>query len=493
MNRTLLIMLASVIAIVGMLFLLREPGPRSDQSEPLMLFCAASNRAVIEAIRTDYEEEYGREVQVQYGPSQNLLSSTEISEVGDLFLPADDSFLSMAREKDLIVEQIPIAKMHAGIAVEKGNPKGIRSLSDLLRSDVRFVQANPEAAAIGVITRKTLQATGQWEPLEKATIGFRTTVTEVANDLVIGAADAGIVYDAVLHTYPKLEFVRIPELDAAGATVAIGVIESTDQPSAALHFARYITARDRGLKRYQEHGFVVSGGDEWSDVPELSLFAGAMLRPAIDDTIKNFEQREGVQVNRVYNGCGILVGQMEAGQHPDAYFACDQEFMNQVQDLFASPVEVSENELVIIVQKGNPHGIADLKDLGREGLRVGIGHEKECAMGWVTQNTLKEGRIQKEVMDNVLVQSATGDMLVNQMLAGSLDAAIVYLSNAAGKGEKLDAIRIQGLSCSLAVQPFAVSKKTRYPQLSARLFSQLTSASSRDVFEAEGFRWKRKE
>ena len=37
-----------------------------------------------------------------------------------------------------------------------------------------------------------------------------------------------------------------------------------------------------------------------------------MLRPAIEETIKDFEQREGAQVTTIYNGCGILVAQIKA-------------------------------------------------------------------------------------------------------------------------------------------------------------------------------------
>ena len=490
MNRTSFAILTLTITVIVMILMLREPKPSVQAGDPIVVFCAASNRAVFELIRADYEKEFARSVQVQYGPSQTLLSSIEVSGTGDLFLPADDDYLEIGREKHLIAEQIPLATMHLVVAVAKGNPLGIASLADLLKSDVRLVQANPDAAAIGKITRMTLQLTSQWELLDKATTAYRTTVTDVANDLVVGAADAGIVYDAVLHEYPQLEAVHIAELESAVSRVAVGVVASTRQPAIALHFARFVAARDRGLKHYAEHEFQVKTGDEWSDVPELSLFAGSMLRPVIEDTITAFEKREGVHVSRVYNGCGILVAQMKAGQHPDAYFACDREFMNQVTDLFSIPVDVSENELVILVHKGNPQQIADLSDLGRKGLRVGIGHEKQCAMGWLTQNTLKEADVQKEVMENVTVQSATGDMLVNQLRTGSLDAAVVYLSNAAGAGGELDAIRIQGIECSIATQPFAVSKETRYPHLAARLFEQLGSVESRDSFEAEGFRWR---
>src|SRR5256885_9955496 len=52
--------------------------------------------------------------------------------------------------------------------------------------------------------------------------------------------------------------------------------------------------------------------------PYTTLFR-SMLRPAIEETIQDFERREGVSVTRVYNGCGILVAAMRAGDRPDAY------------------------------------------------------------------------------------------------------------------------------------------------------------------------------
>jgi molybdate transport system substrate-binding protein len=491
MSRTLLALIGSLVTLVVAVVLLSSDGKRSERSKsPLTLFCAASNRAVIEAIRGDYEKEFGRQVHIQYGPSQTLLSSLEVSEIGDLYLPADDSFIAMAREKDLLAEVLPLAEMRAVVAVKRGNPKSIHKFSDLLRDDVTTVQANPDATAIGKVTRQVLTESGLWETLQQHTAALRTTVNDVANDVVVDAADAGVVYDAVLHTYPNLEFIELPELNEVRSRVSVGVIRTCKQPSAALHFARYLAASDRGAKRYTEYGFRSDASETWSDVPEISIFAGSMLKPAIDDLITEFETREGVRVTRVYNGCGILVAQMKAGLLPDAYFACDKEFMNQVTDLFAPPVDVSQNELVILVQKGNPHSIRSLKDLTRKGLRVGIGHEKQCAMGWITQNTFREGGVQQEVMENVTVQTPTGDMLVNQLRTGSLDAAVAYLSNAAGAADYLDAIQIQGITCSVATQPWAVAAGSKFPQTAGRLFDKLSSTEAQEVFESEGFRWQ---
>lgn len=505
MNRMVPVMALSLVALVGLIFLIspgRQPSPsqvtQTDEGEtvppsavePISIFCAASNRAVMEAVRADYEEEFGVQVLVQYGPSNTLLSSAEVSGTGDLYLPADDSYLNIARDRDLVDEVISIAAMQGVIVVNKGNPTAIKTFDDLLGESVRLVQANPDGAAIGKQTRQMLTEQNLWEKLDAATTAYRTTVNDVANDVKVGAADAGIVYDAVLHTYPDLEYVELPELTDVRADIAVGVLRSTTSSQRALHFARYLAAEDRGLKRYREFGFRTEKGDDWADRPEIKLFAGSMLRPAIEETIKLFEEREGVIVDRVYNGCGILVGQMKAGQHPDAYFACDSEFMAQVTDLFPTSDAVSKNELVIMVHKGNPKGIKSLKDLSQPGLRVGIGHEKQCAMGWLTQRTLKEGGVQTEVMENVTVQTPTGDMLVNQLRAGSLDAAVAYISNAAGSGEFLDAIRIEGLDCAKATQPFAVAKDSKYPQTVKRMHDAILTAESKQRFLLEGFRWE---
>jgi len=413
----------------------------------------------------------------------------EIAGSGDLFLPADDSYLALARNRKLLADEFPLARMQAVVVVPKGNPKGIKRLADLLTGDVRVAQASPDAAAIGKLTREALLASGDWDKLHARTTVYKTTVNEVASDVKVGAVDCGIVFDAVLHDYDTLEAVAIPELAAAQAHIAAAVLKSSKQPQQALHLARYLASRDKGLARYKEFGFQPIDGDAWNERPEITLYAGSMLRPAIEQTITAFEEREGVRVTRVYNGCGILVAQMKAGQVPDAYFACDSEFMNQVSAIFPESQDVSQNELVILVQKGNPHGIRSLADLTKKGLRVGVGHEKQCAMGWLTQRTFTESGLKTELMENVVVQTPTGDMLVNQMRSGSLDAAVAYLSNAAGAAEHLDAIRIQGIPCSVATQPFGVAKDSANKQLAARLLEAIRAQPSQERFKSEGFHW----
>jgi molybdenum ABC transporter molybdate-binding protein len=478
-----LLSLAAFVAIAVTLF--RSPSTSPEAAGPLFVYCAAGVRTPVEAV----VKTYGSAVHLNFGGSNTLLAQAELLRRGDLFIAADDSYVKLAREKGLAAESIPLARQVPVLAVAKGNPKKVGSLSDLMKPDVKVGQANPDAAAIGKLVRGALEKRGRWAALKEKTLVFKPTVNEIANDLKLGSVDAGFVWDATVKQYPELERVDLPELEGLKSEVTAVVLKSSLMPTAALRFARYLGARDKGQEEFKKDGYESVGGDVWKDKPSLLLYAGAMLRPAIEKTVDAFEKREGCEVSRVYNGCGILVAQMKAGTQPDLYFACDSSFMEQVKDRFDPSSDVSLNQLVILVKKGNPHGVKTLQDLGKPGLKVGIGHEKQCALGALTAETLLQSKTRAEVMKNVVVQSPTGDLLVNQMRTGALDAVVAYVSNAVASADALDAIAVD-IPCALAVQPVAAAKESNHRFLASRLIEALKTPESRRRFESEGFRWK---
>ncbi len=461
---------------------------------PLKVYVAAGIRAPVEKLAASYEQEYGQPIELTFDGSNTLLSSIRVAPVGDLYLPGDDSYLNVAREEDLVAEILPIAQMHGVVLVGVGNPKNIRTFDDLLRDDVKLGQANPNAAAIGKLTREVLSKTDQWDALVENTTVTTGTVTEAANQVKVGSLDAAIIWDAITPNYPDQEVVRLSELEPVVARVQLGVLTASQQPTAALRFARYVASREKGLPVFAENGFPDTvQGDAWAITPELTIFSGSMLRPAIEKTLEEFEEREGVKISTNYNGCGILVGQMKTGIRPDAYFACDTSFMDEVVDLafFADPSDVSGNQMIIAVPKDNPHGIQRLADLTKPGLKVGVGHEEQCALGALTRDTLKEAGVYQPIRANVQVESPAADFLVNQLLTESLDAVICYRSTIAYQRNKLIGIPIEGIATAYPTQPFAIGTQTKYPYLTARLFTTLQTATSQERFEQVGFTWKR--
>lgn len=458
----------------------RAPG------EPLLVYCAAGLKQPVEAIAHAFERETGTPVQLQYGGSGTLLGNLRVAARGDLFLAADDSYLVLARSNGLLDETIPLARMFPVIAVARGNPRKVRGPDDL--GSVSVALANPDAAAIGRVTREVLRESGHWERLEPRVKVFKPTVNDVANDIKLGTVDAGVVWDATVRQYPELEAVPVPGWEARSQSVSVGVLRSARRPAAALRLARYMGASDRGLRELTGAGFTVVDGDGWVEVPDLVLFSGGVNRMAIEDTLGRFEEREGVRITRVYNGCGILVSQMKAGQHPDAYFACDTSFMRQVTNLFPVAVDLSRTAMVLLVPAGNPKGLRGLEDLTRPGLRLGLANAEQSALGALTARLLQSRGLLERVMPNVRVQTPTADLLVNQMRSGSLDAVVVYQANAVNAGKTLEVVALSDPG-AVATQPYAVRSGSRNRRTMERLLETLQAADSRRRFETNGFDW----
>jgi molybdenum ABC transporter molybdate-binding protein len=484
----------SAALLAGLLAALYWTGNADEDAAagpPLFVYAAEALRLPLEAVARDYEAETGQPVHLQFGASQTLLTNLQVTQQGDLFVPADDSYLRLAREKNLIAEMIPLARMQGVVVVRPGYPRPVKTWADVIAPGTTICIGQPDSTAIGKLLRAHLESVGLWKELLAREPKSMTNVNEVGNAVRLGSVDVGFVWDVTARMHPGLIVVRLPELEGVTARVQAGVTHFTAQPDAARRFLRFLRAPDKGARHLKAQGFsAVEEGDPLSRRPELVLYAGAMMRPAVEPTVIEFERREGVRVTRVYNGCGILVSQMRAGERPDVYFACDPRFMADVQDLFGAASDVSANQLVLAVPRGNPRGLRELKDLGKEGLRVGVGHEQQCALGALTRETFIRTGVYAAVAKNVEVQSPTGDFLVNQLRTGSLDAVVAYRSNVAPFAGELEGIPVTGIDCAEPHQPIAVRRDTAHPELSRKLVAALRSPASRARFEALGFGWE---
>jgi molybdenum ABC transporter molybdate-binding protein len=493
-----LVVLAALGLLVAMgAVLLNLARPPRPETESLLVYCPAGLRLPVEQVAADYEREFDLPIQLQFGGSNTLLSQAEVAKTGDLYLAADDSYLAIALQKGLVNETIPLAEMRPVLAVKKGNPKRVLALADLLRQDVKTALGNPQQAAIGKLTRQLLESGGQWERLEAhvtKTGVFKPTVAEVANDIKLGSVDAGIIWDTTVAQYPDLEIVPTKQLESGRSSVAVGVLTASQSPTAALRFARYLAARDRGLVAFAKSGFKPVDGDRWKDVPEITFFCGSVNRRAVDRVVKSFADREGVVVNTVYNGCGILTAQMrsirdqqQSRGFPDTYMACDRYYLENVKDWFQEDVDVSDTDVVIAVPKGNPANVRGLRDLLKPGVRISVGQPQQCTIGALTRDLLAAEGIYDDVMKNVVTQTATSAMLIPTVTTGSVDATLAYATDTKAEGDKVEAIRIDSPAAK-AIQPFAIARSSDHKYLGRRLFRAI--ADSRPDFEAAGFHFR---
>ena len=490
MKKFALLLLALALLLGGVAFYQHRTAP-SAEKPALTVYCAAGLKKPVEAIAQQYEKEEGIAVRLQYGGSGTLLSQIRVAKQGDLYIAADDGSVADARKAEVIHEVLPLAKQHPVIAVRAGNPKNIHAVADLLRDDVKVALANPEAASISRVSRAVLGET--WMKLAAHAAVMKPTVSEVAADLSLGTVDAAIIWDSTLAQFKETQAIEAPELASRVENASACVLNFAPQPAAALRFARYLNAPEKGGAVFKANGFTPAGGDKWAAKPELILYSGGVNRPAVEGLLKQFADREGATVTTVFNGCGILCASMKTmggtdnPKFPDAYYACDICFVPPVADVFPEAVILTETDIGIVLQKGNPRGIKTLADLAQPGLKVGLCNAEQSTLGYMTRGMLKSSGLAESVHKNVVVETPTADLLVNQMRAGALDAAIVYRVNYNPSAEHLDYLQIQHEGAH-AMQPFSVRTTSPNYHLGQRLLVFLQN--NRAQFEKAGFNWR---
>lgn len=463
-------------------------GKREPKQKTILLYCAAGIKPAIDQLAKQYEKEYQVRIDIQYGGSGTLLSNLRIARQGDLYLAADESYIDMAKEFDLVAESQPVAIIKPALAVKAGNPKQITGIHDLIKNDIRLSFGNPDAASIGKLTRHIFEQQNTWEQIKEHVTVFKPTVNDIATDIRLQMVDAGIIWDANVSQFDDLESVSVDLFQQYKKQITIGVLRFSEQPTEALRFLRYISSPNKGAPILAAHGYTPIEGDVWDEKPELLFFSGGVNRGAIETTLQHFEKREGVRITRVYNGCGILVSQIKAGQKPDAYLSCDVSFMDQVEDDFINVEKVSNTRIVIATKKGNPLNIERLEDLTKQDIRIGVCNPKQSALGALTQTLLTRKGIWDQMADHIYSQAPTADLLVNQIRTSSLDAVIVYEANVSQVMDKLSMIPVDDPD-AIAIQTMGLGAKTKYPYLTGRLFNALRSADSKQNYLNHGFQW----
>ena len=491
--------LALLVLLVAALWGLHRSTRPDHHAERLVLYAAAGMRAPVEATIADYErycrEQLGREVgiEVEYGGSGTLLSRIQVTGEGDLFLAGDDSFIAAARERELVREAIPLATMKPVIAVARARRGEIRSLQDLLDGDYRIAIGAPDGTAIGHATRRALERMGQWEAFEAKVEVVKPTVNDLGNDVKIGAAEAAIVWDSIARQF-GLEYVHDAALDAEPSEVVVGVIGGSDRPAAALHFARFLGAPQRGLAHFEASHFDVVDGDRWADVPEINFFSGSVNRRALLPVLEAFERREGVRVNSVFQGCGALNAQMSTIRDqdselgfPDGYLACDVYYLQPVGDWFGEARAVSSTRIVIVTAEGNPHGIRGLKDLARPGIRLVVGHPSHSTIGGLTERLFRAYDLYDEIMPNVVERQPSSGMLVAPVVSGAADVSLAYYTDTLAEEDRLSTFELD-TPYARAVQPYGIARSTHHPYLMRRLYAFI--GDWHDHYQALGFGWE---
>jgi molybdate transport system substrate-binding protein len=224
-------------------------GSGGQSPSKIKVFAAASLTAAFNELGQRYTAAEGTKVTFNFAGSQALATQIQQGAPADVFASADTT--NMDKVKDLVGAPQSFASNLLAIVVEKGNPKGIRTLDDLASSDVKVVLAAEEVPA-GRYARQILGQAG----VKVSPVSEEDNVKAVVTKVSLGEADAGIVYVTdVTAGGDKVEGVDVPKEQNVTATYPIATVKASKAQDKAQAFMDLVLS-GQGQQVLAKYGFL---------------------------------------------------------------------------------------------------------------------------------------------------------------------------------------------------------------------------------------------
>lgn len=236
------------------------PGDAWVAKPDLVLYSGSVNRTAIEDVLQEFATREGISISTVFNGCGILCAAMKTMEGSanpkypDVYYACDICFVPPVAHR--FPEAVMLTEAEIVIAVPKGNPHNIQTLSDLARPGLRVGLCNAEQSTLGFLTRSILKSMNLLESVEKNASSQVPTGDFLVNQMRTGSLDAVVVYRINIQAKPG-EFEAIPlPADKSKAVQPFAVRED----SAHKQLGRRLLAFLREHKNsFEEAGFAWRG------------------------------------------------------------------------------------------------------------------------------------------------------------------------------------------------------------------------------------------
>jgi molybdate transport system substrate-binding protein len=225
-------------------------GESGGGSSEIRVFAAASLTDAFTKLGEQFTAAHPSvKVTFNFAGSPDLIAQIQQGAPADVLATGDVN--NMSKVATLVGQAKVFAGNRLAIAVEPGNPTGIRSLRDLSGGNLKVVLAAPQVPA-GKYAQQALAKQG----ITVKPASLEDSVKGVVTKVSLGEADAGIVYATDISAAEgKVAGVPIPDDQNVAAAYPIAVVDETKQAANAQAFVDLVLS-DAGQRVLRAYGFL---------------------------------------------------------------------------------------------------------------------------------------------------------------------------------------------------------------------------------------------
>jgi molybdate transport system substrate-binding protein len=235
-------------------------GPKSTGPIQLIAFVGSASKPPASAAKAAYEKAHPNvSIDMTFGGSGTLLQQMSLEKMGDIYMPGSDDYMEKAEAKQAVIPETRriVAYLVPMICVQKGNPKGIKTLADLANPGVIVGLAEPGAVCLGDVSAEILENAGLLAAVRKNIITYAKSCEQTQQLVQLGEVDAVIGWDAFASWAPdKIEVIPIPLRYGRPRNIPAAVSAFSQQREAAERFIEFLTSSE-GKAIFAKHGYSV--------------------------------------------------------------------------------------------------------------------------------------------------------------------------------------------------------------------------------------------
>lgn len=204
----------------------------------LMIYCGAGMAKPFQKIADTFSNSTGCKVNVTFANASQIQAQIKTSQTGDFFIAGSTEELQPVA--DFVQSQTDLVKHIPVLAVAKGNPKKITSLSSLTQNNTTLVIGDTTSTPIGKIAQKALTDLSIYDSVH--IVATTTTAPQMATVVANGQADAAIVWKENCSV-DGVEIVPTTDLDSYIKTIPSALLTTSKDTAAASAFSDYLQSK----------------------------------------------------------------------------------------------------------------------------------------------------------------------------------------------------------------------------------------------------------
>lgn len=171
-------------------------------NKEIMVFAGSASKPVLDEAAQTFEKQTGIKVYINYGGSGTMLSQMELSKTGDIYIPGSPDYLVKSERNNITDPNSTkiVAYLIPVISVQKGNPKNIQQLADLVKPGIKVGIGNPSTVCLGLYSIEILDKNNLLADVYKNIITNAESCDKTATLLSLKSVDAIIGWD-VFHCW----------------------------------------------------------------------------------------------------------------------------------------------------------------------------------------------------------------------------------------------------------------------------------------------------